>query len=67
MPVREDRSDVTRFGHVDATGDAGSLIAFLDAANALAGSVRPSRSCWISCASGRRAVCSMSAAAPAPT
>ena len=37
MPVREDRSDVTRFGHVDATQDAGSLIAFLDTANALAG------------------------------
>src|SRR5215467_13189020 len=37
MPVREDRSDVTRFGHVDATQDAGSLITFLDTANALAG------------------------------
>src|SRR5215467_10991156 len=37
MPVREDRSDVTRFGHVDATQDARSLIAFLDTANALAG------------------------------
>ena len=37
MPAREDRSDVTRFAHVDATGDAGSLIAFLDTANALAG------------------------------
>src|SRR5215469_15066467 len=37
MPVREERSDVTHFGHVDATGDAGSLIAFLDTANALAG------------------------------
>jgi ubiquinone/menaquinone biosynthesis C-methylase UbiE len=37
MPVREDRSDVTRFGHVDATGEAGNLIAFLDTANALAG------------------------------
>ena len=37
MPVHEDRSDVTRFGHVDATGDAGSLIAFLDTANTLAG------------------------------
>lgn len=37
MPVHEDRSDVTRFGHVDAIGDAASLIAFLDTANALAG------------------------------
>jgi ubiquinone/menaquinone biosynthesis C-methylase UbiE len=37
MPVHEDHSDVTRFGHVDATGDAGGLIAFLDTANALAG------------------------------
>ena len=37
MPADEARSDVTRFGHVDATGDAGSLIAFLDTANALAG------------------------------
>jgi ubiquinone/menaquinone biosynthesis C-methylase UbiE len=37
MPAREDRSDVTRFAHVDATGDAGSLVAFLDTANALAG------------------------------
>src|SRR6516164_1361242 len=37
MPVYEDRSDITRFAHVDATGDAGSLIAFLDTANALAG------------------------------
>ena len=37
MPVHEDTSDVTRFGHVDAIGDAESLIAFLDTANALAG------------------------------
>jgi ubiquinone/menaquinone biosynthesis C-methylase UbiE len=37
MPVHEARSDVTRFPHIDSTGDAGSLIAFLDTANALAG------------------------------
>jgi ubiquinone/menaquinone biosynthesis C-methylase UbiE len=37
MPVHEDRSDVTRFSHVDTSGDAESLIAFLDTANALAG------------------------------
>jgi len=37
MPAHEDRSDVTRFAHVDAAGDAGSLIAFLDTANTLAG------------------------------
>jgi hypothetical protein len=37
MPIHETRSDVTRFAHVDATGDARSLIAFLDTANALAG------------------------------
>jgi len=37
MPVHETRSDVTRFAHVDMTGDAESLIAFLDTANALAG------------------------------
>jgi ubiquinone/menaquinone biosynthesis C-methylase UbiE len=37
MPVHEDRSDVTHFSHVDASGDAQSLIAFLDTANALAG------------------------------
>ena len=37
MPIHEARSDVTRFAHVDVTGDAGSLIAFLDTANALAG------------------------------
>src|SRR5215471_12436894 len=36
-PVHETRSDVTRFAHVDMTGDAESLIAFLDTANALAG------------------------------
>ena len=35
MPVHETRSDVTRFAHVDMTGDAESLIAFLDTANAL--------------------------------
>jgi hypothetical protein len=37
MPVHEARSDVTRFARVDATGDSGSLIDFLDTANALAG------------------------------
>ena len=37
MPVHEDTSDVTRFGHVDAIGDAESLIAFLDTASALVG------------------------------
>ena len=37
MPVHETRPDVTRFAHVDMTGDAESLIAFLDTANALAG------------------------------
>ena len=37
MPADETRSDVTRFAHVDAAGDAGSLIAFLDTANTLAG------------------------------
>ena len=41
MPVHEDRSDVTRFSHVDASGDAESLIAFLDTANALAGRQLP--------------------------
>src|SRR5215472_5478159 len=37
MPIHKARSDVTRFAQVDVTGDAGSLIAFLDTANALAG------------------------------
>ena len=37
MPDHKARSDVTRFAHVDATGDAGNLITFLDTANALAG------------------------------
>ena len=37
MPIHETRSDVTGFANVDATGDAGSLITFLDTANALAG------------------------------
>src|SRR3974377_1462147 len=37
MPADEARSDVTRFAHVDATGDAGSLLAFLDTTTTLAG------------------------------
>ena len=35
MPVRDDRPDITRFGHVDAAGDTRSLIAWLDTTRSL--------------------------------
>lgn len=37
MPLRGERADITRFGHVDAAGDPRSLLAWLDTSRSLPG------------------------------